>query len=483
MSLRRAFYISFGSSGGNFLLSFGSNIILSRLLLPSEIGIFSVAVAMIVIPQALREFGVGRYLIQEQDLTDDKIRTVFGVGLLLGWSLAALIFFSRGAMAEFYSEPRIEGIFALLSINFLLVPFGQSAGAILRREQNYSRLATISLGTSLISTCISIAFAWLGFGPMALVYGALANTGFSTVFLLLSKPGHISLLPSLREWRSVCRFGGITSLATVIVQVGVQAPELLLGRFLGFTSVGLYSRGLGIARIVDDFLGNAMTWVTGAELAVLNRSARDLADLVLKTTDYILIIGWPILIFLSLKAEAIIWLLYGEAWLPAVPLAQALCLARGLHLIVTQASAVYEGTGAINLMLRNEIIVQIISVGLLFIGAQYSLLMVVWLRVLFGMVVVVVHFSVFRRYADIGMRRMFFAIWRSIAVALGFGGALGGMIALEPAGMLHSPLLLAGEAIIMGIIYLVLVVIIRHPIAAELLTTARTLLPKGWNPR
>lgn len=479
MALRRSFFISFGNSGGHFILSFGSNIILSRLLLPAEIGVFSVAVAIITILQVLREFGIGRYLIQERDLTDDKIRTVFGVALLLGWSLGALLFFSRGALAEFYSEPQIEGIFALLSINFLLVPFGQSAAAMMRREQNYSRLAAISLGASFIGAGISIVFAMLGFGPIALVFGSLANTGISAVLSLLSKPGHILLVPSLREWRSVSRFGGITSLSTIIVQVGMQAPELLLGRFLGFTAVGLYGRGLGIAKIIDNFLIGAVLWVTSTELAAMHRSARSLTDLVLKTADYILVIGWPVLIFLSLKADAIIWLLYGKSWMPAVPLVQILCLARGLQLIAAQASAIYDGTGAINLQLRNEIFLQIVSVGLLLIGVQYSLQAVAWLRVLLSIIVVAVHLSAFRRYADIGIRRLFFAIWRSAVVALGFGGALAGLIALEPAGMLHSPLLLAGEAIIMGIIYLILVVIIRHPIAAELLTTVRTLLPKG----
>ncbi len=263
----------------------------------------------------------------------------------------------------------------------------------------------------------------------------------------------------------------------------MQAPELLMGRYLGFAAVGLYNRGIGIAKIIEQFFSGATGWVMGAEVGNLHRSEQSLGDLVLKITDYTLIFCWPGLIFLALKADAIIWLLYGGAWLPAAPLVLALCIARGIQLIISQAPAIYEGTGAINLSLRNEIILQIASVGLLLIGVPYGLLAVAWLRVLLGIVVVAVHLSVFRRYADIGIRRLFFAIWRSGAVALGFGGALAGLIALEPAGMPHSPLLLAGEAIIMGVIYLVLVVIIRHPIAAELLTTARTLLPKGWNPR
>ena len=133
MSLKRSFMISFGKSGGSFLLHFASNIILARLLLPSEIGLFSVCVALTAVLHTLRDFGVGRYLIKEKDLTDDKVRTVFGVAILIGWSLAALIYLSRGAVADFYNEPQIEPLMALLSINFLLLPIGQPAFVLMRR--------------------------------------------------------------------------------------------------------------------------------------------------------------------------------------------------------------------------------------------------------------------------------------------------------------------------------------------------------------
>ena len=483
MPLRKAFLVSFVRSGGTYLLAFISSIIISRLLLPAEIGIFSLAMAVTAILHALRDFGIGSYLIKERELTEDKLRTVFGTALLLGWSIAALIFFSSSAVAQFYSEPKIEDIMLVLSVNSLLIPFGQVTSTLLRREQEFVRLSWFSLISTIAGSCTSIGFAFLEFGPISLAYGSSASLLVSMLLLFAARPTHILMLPSLKEWRGVFAFGGKVSLTTTIVQLGMQAPELLMGRYLGFTAVGLYVRGIGIAKLIEQFFSGATSWVMGAELGNLHRSSQNLGSLVLKLTDYTLVICWPALIFLSLKSEAIIWLLYGEAWLAAAPLVLALSLARGIQLIISQASPVYEGTGAIDLLLRNEIIVQIVSLGLLFMGVQYGLLAVAWLRVPYGIIVVAVHLSVLRRYADIGIRRLFFAIWRSGAVALGFGGALAGLIALEPVGWKYSTLLLAGEAIIMGVIYLVLVVIIRHPIAAELLTTARTLLPKGWNPR
>jgi O-antigen/teichoic acid export membrane protein len=477
MGLRNSILISFGKSGGNFAIQFVSNVVLARLLLPSEIGIFSVAVAVMAIVHALRDFGVSAYIIKEADLTDDKVRTVFGVALLIGFSLAAAIFLGRGAIADYYSEPQISEILAIMSINFLLLPFGQPALVLMRREKRFSRLAVITLITAFFGVSVSILLAALGFGPFALAYGALASNGLMVVLTLYSRPDHILMLPSLKEWRSVCGFGGMVSVTTIITNLGMQAPELLIGRFLGFSEVGLFSRAFGLAKIVEQLFVNTVNWITSAEFAARLRSGEKLTGLVLKVTDYTLVICWPAMVFLALKAEAIIWLLFGENWLPAVPLIQALCIARGLHLVVSQAGAIYEGSGAIGLLMRNETILVVVSVGLLIIGIQHSLEAVAWMRVPFGIAVILVHFSVMRRYAEIGTRQMISATWRSGLISMIFCVALVGLITLEPAGMESSPLLLLGEAVIMGLLYIILLFGFSHPLGRDLLALVEEKMP------
>jgi len=140
LSIKRGVAISFGKTGTAFLISFASNIVLARLLLPSEIGIFSTALAVLAILHAIRDFGLGRYLLKEPILTDDKIRTVFGVAILISWSLGAIIFVFRGQAAEFYRERQIAEILGWLSVNFVFLPFGQPALALMRRERRYGRL-------------------------------------------------------------------------------------------------------------------------------------------------------------------------------------------------------------------------------------------------------------------------------------------------------------------------------------------------------
>ncbi|MFQ5784611.1 MAG: oligosaccharide flippase family protein [Alphaproteobacteria bacterium] len=84
MSVRKSLVFSFVESYGRLLLNFAPAVILARLLTPAEIGIFSLSVAFIGLAHMLREFGVMNFLVQEKDLTEDKMRTAFTVAFLTG---------------------------------------------------------------------------------------------------------------------------------------------------------------------------------------------------------------------------------------------------------------------------------------------------------------------------------------------------------------------------------------------------------------
>jgi O-antigen/teichoic acid export membrane protein len=480
LSIKRGVAISFGRTGANFLISFVSNVVLARLLLPSEIGIFSTALAVLTILHAVRDFGLGRYLLKEPSLTDDKIRTVFGVAILISWSLGSIVYFSRHGAADFYREPQIAGLLALLSVNFFFLPFGQPALALMRRERRYGRLSVIAVVSTLLGSGVSIVSALLGYGPFALAHGAIANTGATVVLCLASRPDHLLMLPSLKAWRSVLHFGSVGSFATLVGQFGAQAPELLLGRFLGFSAVGLYSRALGLSALIQALFAQAIAWVMGAEFAAVFRSGKAPANSVLAITDFLAVVGWPALVFLALKAEAIIFVLYGENWLPAATLVPALCVYQGARLLISQAGALYEGSGNVKLQLRNATILQLLSVGLLILGSLHSLVAVAWLRALQGVADVLVHASVYRRHVGIGVRNLLAACRRSLIITGGVAAVLILLIALEPFFARGPVSALVIEAIAVAVTYFALLYATRHPLFEQIRSAAQKARSIGF---
>jgi len=67
-TLRKSVLITFLSSNGATVISFATILVLSRLLTPAEVGIFSMTAAMVAFAHTFREFGISGYIQQEKDL-------------------------------------------------------------------------------------------------------------------------------------------------------------------------------------------------------------------------------------------------------------------------------------------------------------------------------------------------------------------------------------------------------------------------------
>ena len=90
-SPRRAIAFSLTTQYGIILTNLLTTAVVSRLLLPEEVGVFSIAAAFVALGLALRDFGSSEYIVQEKELTRDRIRTAFGVTLGISWMLAAVV--------------------------------------------------------------------------------------------------------------------------------------------------------------------------------------------------------------------------------------------------------------------------------------------------------------------------------------------------------------------------------------------------------
>ncbi|MHA3980927.1 oligosaccharide flippase family protein [Halovulum sp. GXIMD14794] len=468
MSVRRGLFYSFGQTGGQFFIQFFSAIVIARLLPPSELGVAAVALAAIAVLEALREFGVQRYVIKEPDLTEDKIRTVFGVALLVSWTLALAIFLGREPIADFYDEPRLAPIFALLSVSFLILPIGLPAGGLLRRDRRYKELSVIVLSGTLANTVVSILFALAGFGPISLAWGAVAQSvGFVGVTLAYRRD-HLHLRPSLKEWRAVASFGGLTSIESVVSTLGSQLPQILMGKVFAFDTVGYYVRSYRLAIMVQRLFLSSVNWVTGSELGAMHRAGADMRPLLMKVTAYTLVVAWPALLFMAIEAYAVIGLLFGEKWLGAAPVLQALCIAQLLQLIAGQANAVYIATGDVKLKLRNELILQSIALALLMLGLSHSVLAVAWLRVGFGAAHLLVHMTALRRYVGLDFATLGATVARPAAISVLFGLTLLGLRQALPESWRDAPLSVFPLAAAMGLVFMLLLVVFRHPLVGEI---------------
>ena len=123
-SVRRSLAYTFAESYLANALQVISIFFLARWLTPAETGVWAIAAVFAAIASTFRDFGVAEYLIQEKDLTDQKLRAALAVNMTASWLMAVSLLFASGWIAEFYREPGVASVMRVQACNFFLIPFG-----------------------------------------------------------------------------------------------------------------------------------------------------------------------------------------------------------------------------------------------------------------------------------------------------------------------------------------------------------------------
>ncbi|MGN2393490.1 oligosaccharide flippase family protein, partial [Pelomicrobium sp. G1] len=77
-------------------------------------------------------------------------------------------------MAEYYDEPGLRAVLAILTLNFLLLPLAFPAYAVLTREMKFSAIFVIQTAAALTQAVTAIALAWQGFSYLSLAWAGVA---------------------------------------------------------------------------------------------------------------------------------------------------------------------------------------------------------------------------------------------------------------------------------------------------------------------
>ncbi len=367
-SVRRALVFSMAERYVLIALALLSNILIARLLTPEEIGIFSVALALIGIAQVLRDFGVGNFLIQEKDLTDAHIRTAFGFSLAIGGVLFALVFLAAPFAGEFYRDPRIVDTIRIGALNFLVLPFCSISVALLRRDMQFGRLVAVTLGAAVAGFIVPVTLALQGFGATGLAIGAVVGNLATGIGAWLARAERRILLPGFGEWRKVLNFGARSSAANVITTISMDINDLAVARILGFAPVAMISRAQGLMNL---FHRDLMTAVRNVAYPAFARAHREEADLEAQhvfAVATITALAWPFYAFAALHALELLRLLFGPQWDAAAPLVPWFCLAGAAAATCNLVIPLLTARGRIDLATRIDLVVQPIRAVVLVVG-------------------------------------------------------------------------------------------------------------------
>lgn len=359
---KRTLGIAFMTQYAELVIQFISVMVLARIITSKEIGIYSVAAFLMAVLHVFRDFGVAKYIIQEADLTAEKIRAAFGVAIILALAVAAVLFCSSGAFARFYHEPQIRSILMVMSASFAITPLGSVLSAIFRREMQLQKVAVVRITSAICQVAVSIVLALLGYGAMSLAWSNFASIlSFGLVAMAL-RPRSIPLMPSFRNIRSILSFGSVASLGSVANVMGTNAPDVIIGKTIGLAATGYFSRANGLVQIFRTIVTGAAVPLVLPYFASLRRENGDSVGAYHLAVAHLTAFAWPFFGVTALLAFPVVRTLYGPNWDASVPVVQVLCVAGAVSTLSIFAGEVMIAHGQVAKVTQMHLMVQPIRV-------------------------------------------------------------------------------------------------------------------------
>ena len=472
MSVRKSLFLSFAQRNGTLLIQFMSSLLIARLLTPHEIGIFSIGSVIVAFSHVVRYFGVANYIVQEKDLTRDRLRSAQAIVWIASLSIATVLAVFADWAGRFYAEPGVTLTMQVLALNFVIIPFGSVTMALLVRNMDFAKTLQINLACCVVQNATAIGLAWSGVGFISLAWGAVASTLLSSVVLLWFRfPGQ-SWLPGLREWRHVFSAGFKLSSSTFLYDIGQGGPELICGRTLGFEAVAFFSRGFGAASMLLRALVDGIVPVANAYYAKKAREDASIREPYLTAISYLAVVALPAFAMLVLLAEPLILVLYGAQWASAAPPMQIMALGFGCIALANISGAVLVGSGQIGTNLRMNVIFQPLKVAMVFAVSSWGLSWVAWAVALADVALATYSIAKANEVAGASWGDLTLGLLPAVYVAAGTALVSFGMLSLIGSAQPTVNLLVGGATAM--VTWGALLFALRHPLAGELRALRRS---------
>ena len=417
-SIRNATLLSLAQRYVAFIIQLLTSIVLARLLSPSETGIFSLAAAIVSIAQLMRDFGIGEYVVQEKNLTSERLRSVLGVSVIIAWSVAILLFVSAGKISDYYQETGVSTVVHVLALNFLLLPIGTTTFSVLTKEMAFKELFWIQTLSALVVSALSITLAWQGHSYMSLAWGSVAGSLTNVLLLGIVRPAQTFMLPQFSGIREICRFGGTITAGRLFDQICRRAPDMMIAQSLGFHAVGINSKAGSLLDAFQDFFVSGISRVATPAFAKSLHNNGDTKTAYLKSIEILAVIPLAFFLLLLLMAEALIYLLFGENWLEAVALVRIGALGGLLATPYFLAPPILTAHGQVKIILQVQFFGGTAFLFLLYFAVTHSLEAVALAGVLGSFIKICLLQSGLRKCIDLGWLQLLAACKKSAIIAV-----------------------------------------------------------------
>ncbi len=325
-----------------FVVDTARNIVMARLLLPQEHGLFGIAVAASVMISAVSASGFDLALIRRRESVERYLDTAWAVAVIIGALAATLLFVTAPAFAAVAGQPAALPLIRAYALIRLVAALRSIAVVELQRRLDFKRWYLIQMAGPIAELAVGVTAAVAWRDAWALWAGAAAGAAAGTLASFLLVPWRPAFKLDFGQVRELFRFSRWVMVGNVLRVLFHQADGLVVARMLGATALGHYRRSHGWANMPAlQVLGVAN--VLGLPLfARLQHEPERMLEGLRQALRWVSLFSFPSLLGIVALAPRLVGPVLGEPWVPMIPALQVLAVWGGLRSLVAPFVSVLQ---------------------------------------------------------------------------------------------------------------------------------------------
>ena len=438
---------SYSTQGVNFILQ----IILARLLSPSDYGIIAMMAIFLQVAAVFVDSGFGKALVQKKDCEEKDYSTVFYYNLAVSIAIYIILFAISPFVARFYDIPILTDVMRVASLVVIINALSIVQRTKLEKNIDFKSRSIVSFASSLLSGVAGIVMAYYGLGVWALCGQSILNSLFQLVFFYFFVRWCPSLVFSKDSFHEMFSFGSKLLITNIINVIYSNLYTIVIGKRFNSRDLGFYSRADQFAIFPSTNICAIISGVAFPTLSKIQDDDDKLRFAYRKIIRYSSFIIFPLMVGLAAVADPFIRTLLGEKWANTIPYLQVLCFALMWDHLSTLNLNLLFVKGKTNLVLKLEIIKKSIAFIILLASIPFGIITMCWGRVLYGVVAFYINTSYTKKLIGLSFIQQVMDFMPFLVIAFGMGL----LVYLTCSFLLANPILLLFISILLGaIIYL-----------------------------
>lgn len=307
---------------------FARNMLLARILAPGAFGTMAIVLSSAGFVDLLTDVGMRAAIIQSpRGSKAAYLNASWWLGLSRSIFSYFIIFSVSPWISRFYGRPELSGLLRIALLSLLFSGAMSPRSALAQREMKLGRWAAITNGGGICGVILTVVLSLYMRSVWALAIGYCGESAFRFFLSYFLCPG----MPSLRfDWSAAKELltysRGIFGLAILNLVIG-RADIFVLGRIYSLAALGFYTMAVTLVTTPSIFLTNMLGQTLMPALSSVQEDAERVNRILIEVTSWLLLIGMPAAVFISLSSSSLLKLVYGARYVAAARPLSVACAA------------------------------------------------------------------------------------------------------------------------------------------------------------